>query len=829
VLGSACALLVLVAALAPRTAHAGQTAIQQNPSELSLDAPGGILDQLYGLANLTRVEDFGAFPSDQIWRQVSAGSATARARFASLSHRFGYFANGSGTTFTALFDVSAPSSGILDPGGPTATFTVPSPTFRLALRVLSGSTITNTWSSQESDNGDGRDHLVAWRIAGPGDRYVVAWEDLSISSPSSSEPDFNDLVIELQGVAPDGCGNAAVDPGEQCDGGTCCSASCRFVADGTSCADGNACNGAETCQAGTCTPGAPLVCDDGNVCTDDSCHPATGCVAVPNSAPCNDGNACTVSDVCSGGACTAGAPLVCDDGNVCTDDSCNPATGCVAVPNSAPCNDGNACTVSDACSAGACSGAPRNCNDGNVCTDDSCNPATGCVAMPNSAPCSDGNACTSGDVCSGGSCAPGAPVTCDDANFCTVDSCDIANGCSNVASPTLCRPGEDAPVQPILECVVENGPGDFVAHFGHLNENPVPITIPVGPDNRFSPAPVDRGQTTTFPPGRSGFYPAAAFQVPFDGSPLTWTLGSPDGTTRSTTASAASARCPEIRLLRQTSICYSAFHQLGTPKPPNLALQSLEDLLEARLFNFGVTRGLCAPLAMTFEGAVELPTDLETHLKARAIALSRTTPAQTPFHKSAAAQQDIVVEDAFGTHRLRVSRYERTLLPAAACNPAVQTCPPTAAHLPLDGLATEKFKCYAVSIPRTAPKFPKDVNIVGVDEFQSRVYRVTGPKILCTRASHAGEDPLAASDPEGLLCHALRVPRNYCEPGAPPPHPLRACRNGAQCGGARCVVLPKPLLNAIVPGVQIRDAAAPQNLVTLYPQLVCTPATIAAP
>ena len=36
-----------------------------------------------------------------------------------------------------------------------------------------------------------------------------------------------------------------------------------------------------------------------------------------------------------------------------------------------------------------------------------CNPTTGCVHTNNTAPCSDGNACTVGDVCSGGRCVPG--------------------------------------------------------------------------------------------------------------------------------------------------------------------------------------------------------------------------------------------------------------------------------------------------------------------------------------------------------------------------------------------------------------------------------------
>ena len=123
----------IAVAIGPAGALADQTAIQQNPNELSLDAPGGILDQLYGLANLTRVEDSAFVPNDQIWLQVTSGSATAQARFASLTHRFGYF-DGASATFTQLFEVSGPSPGILDPPGPMALFAPAGPTFRFGLQ-----------------------------------------------------------------------------------------------------------------------------------------------------------------------------------------------------------------------------------------------------------------------------------------------------------------------------------------------------------------------------------------------------------------------------------------------------------------------------------------------------------------------------------------------------------------------------------------------------------------------------------------------------------------------------------------------------------------------
>ncbi len=71
------------------------------------------------------------------------------------------------------------------------------------------------------------------------------------------------------------CGNGTVDPGEDCDGGPCCSVTCTF-ADGA-CSDGDACTTVDHCVAGTCTPTGTTDCDDGDPCFDDSCDATTGC------------------------------------------------------------------------------------------------------------------------------------------------------------------------------------------------------------------------------------------------------------------------------------------------------------------------------------------------------------------------------------------------------------------------------------------------------------------------------------------------------------------------------------------------------------------------
>jgi len=127
-------------------------------------------------------------------------------------------------------------------------------------------------------------------------------------------------------------------------------------------------------------------CNDGNPCTDDVCTAGT-CTHPANTASCDDGNPCTTGDICGGGVCAGGAPVVCDDGNPCTDDVCNPANGaCEAVNNDTnSCTDGDACTPVDVCVAGACvPGTPINCNDGDICTTDSCS-AGSCQHAPSGA------------------------------------------------------------------------------------------------------------------------------------------------------------------------------------------------------------------------------------------------------------------------------------------------------------------------------------------------------------------------------------------------------------------------------------------------------------
>ena len=61
--------------------------------------------------------------------------------------------------------------------------------------------------------------------------------------------------------------------------------------------------------------------------------------------------------------------------------------------------------------------------------------------------------------------------------------------------------GTNQEVDPRLECVEPNVPsvGLYTAHWGYENENSSITNIPIGSANKFSPAPIDRGQPALRP------------------------------------------------------------------------------------------------------------------------------------------------------------------------------------------------------------------------------------------------------------------------------------------------------------------------------------------
>ncbi len=168
------------------------------------------------------------------------------------------------------------------------------------------------------------------------------------------------------------------------------------------------------------------------------------CGGAANGTACNDGNACTQTDACASGACAGGSPIVCTAIDACHDvGTCAPATGVCsnpAKPNGTGCNDANACTTTDSCQGGACTGSnPVVCTASDGChLAGACAPATGFCSNPvatDGTVCSDGDACTQTDACASGICAGSNPVTCTASDVChDVGTCAAATGiCSNPA------------------------------------------------------------------------------------------------------------------------------------------------------------------------------------------------------------------------------------------------------------------------------------------------------------------------------------------------------------------------------------------------------------
>jgi streptogramin lyase len=250
-----------------------------------------------------------------------------------------------------------------------------------------------------------------------------------------------------------GCATAAdCNDDNACTTDACVNALCQNTnaPNGTACTDGNACTQADTCQAGACTGANPVVCTAQDQChVAGVCNPANGTCSnpnAPNGTACSDVNACTQTDTCQAGVCTGGNPVVCLALDECHEAGlCDPANGTCTTPNrpnGTPCSDGNACTQTDTCQAGACvGGAGVTCPTPDQCHDPgTCDPATGTCsnpAKPNGTPCSDENGCTEADTCQAGTCQSGDAVECTASDDCHEPGvCDPATGtCSNPERP----------------------------------------------------------------------------------------------------------------------------------------------------------------------------------------------------------------------------------------------------------------------------------------------------------------------------------------------------------------------------------------------------------
>ena len=164
-------------------------------------------------------------------------------------------------------------------------------------------------------------------------------------------------------------------------------------------------------------------------------------------------------------------------------------------------------------------------------------------------------------------------------NFTWYRDRDTGTGSININIEDICPP--DVDINPILECVEFNANDNtYIAHFGYLNEGTENIIIPAGDENKFTPSPVDRGQTFNFLPGRQ----TNVFEVEFDGTDLVWTLTSPNGTIRTSTASGdADQRCTI------------------TAVPPTAILSGSAEICEGSSASFNIDLTGNAPWTLTYD------------------------------------------------------------------------------------------------------------------------------------------------------------------------------------------------------------------------------------
>jgi cysteine-rich repeat protein len=193
------------------------------------------------------------------------------------------------------------------------------------------------------------------------------------------------------------CGNGVVEPGEQCDGGVGCTASCQWECSNAS----TDCGAAPQCDMFQC-----------------SSHQ---CRAVPDGS--QNGMACGAGGMCSNGACNS-ADQTCGNGVVEGTEQCDfgagngPGTGCessctFSCQSNTDCSDGNACDGTEMCNSVTVNG-----NTGKQC-------AAG-TPLATGASCGSGKICLSNQcqlsVCGDGYVDASAGETCELPNVGTCDA-----------------------------------------------------------------------------------------------------------------------------------------------------------------------------------------------------------------------------------------------------------------------------------------------------------------------------------------------------------------------------------------------------------------------
>jgi hypothetical protein len=129
---------------------------------------------------------------DQLW-QANFSSVSAKAVFGTFGQEFGYFDGATGGTYHSLFTSSGFGFGITG----AATITDNSLTSQIIRWARGGD--NPLFTSLPTDNPDGLDHMVTFRIDGLNNgvsTFLVMFEDKLPGQPVD-DFDYNDLVVQI--------------------------------------------------------------------------------------------------------------------------------------------------------------------------------------------------------------------------------------------------------------------------------------------------------------------------------------------------------------------------------------------------------------------------------------------------------------------------------------------------------------------------------------------------------------------------------------------------------------------------------------------------------
>ncbi|MGH9427991.1 MAG: DUF7450 family protein, partial [Terriglobia bacterium] len=129
--------------------------------------------------------------------------------------------------------------------------------------------------------------------------------------------------------------------------------------------------------------------------------------------------------------------------------------------------------------------------------------------------------------------------------------------------------------------------------------------------------------------------------------------------------------------------------------------------------------------------------------------ISRTSFCQrAPDH---VRQTNLTVENQFGSFQVDTLKPNRLLVPTAKSLSGP-------APMPTPGI--DHFKCYSVRITPRTPKFPKDIQVSVVDQFQQpTLYDVVKPIRLCAPVNKDNESPGAETHSGHLMCYQVKPAR----------------------------------------------------------------------